>query len=61
MALFYDTPHTSWLNTTKSRWIPVRAFFAIMAFIRTVVTKAKVSVGNKWVTPDDVTSERTDV
>lgn len=59
MAIFYSTPYTSWNNQPKSYWIPVRMIAHVLAYIRTVVIKAVIKVGNKWIVYD-TTSERVD-
>lgn len=59
MAMFYGTPHSSWNNQPRSYWIPVRIVARVLAYIRTVVVKAVLKVGNKW-TGYDITSERVD-
>jgi hypothetical protein len=59
MVIFYNTPHTSWVNQPRSYWIPVRVVARVFAYIRTVVIKAALRVGNKW-TGYDITSERVD-
>lgn len=59
MAIFYNTPHTSWKNQPKSYWIPVSVVARVLAYIRTIVVKAVLKVGNKWAVYD-TTSERVD-
>jgi hypothetical protein len=62
MAVFYNTNFTSWLNQPKSYWVPVGAFIRALAYIRTVVVRAILTIGNKWVTTIyDVASEKTDI
>lgn len=62
MAQFYNTNFASWLNQPKSYWVPMGAFIRALAYIRTVVVKAILTIGNKWVTTIyDVASEKTDI
>lgn len=57
MALFYNTPHTSWQNRT-SYWIPLRIMAHAFAVIQTT-SSSSLKLGKKWV-GIDVTSERVD-
>lgn len=57
MALFYNTPHTSWQNRT-SYWIPLRIMAHAFAVIQTA-SSSTLKLGKKWV-GIDVTSERVD-
>lgn len=59
MAAFYNTPHTTWSNQPKSYWVPLGIVAHILAYIRTIVVKAVIRVGNKWTTYN-ATSERVD-
>ena len=59
MAVWMNTPHTSWLNQPLSYWIPMGSIVNILAYIHTVVIKAMLRIGNKWVNYEP-TSERVD-